>query len=136
METKALLRPLVRLATHELVSARTASRSNADTPRHLSTSNSSYTFIPDYLLPPSIPKKHHVSAVFHRRRSATQFVPTTPGHLHRRRMFSATPTAKAATVIANPRKDEDGKEMLIDITARAAEVCSFHYFATSIHNDC
>ncbi|KAL8699580.1 MAG: hypothetical protein Q9201_005927 [Fulgogasparrea decipioides] len=37
-----------------------------------------------------------------------------------RRPFSASAIASAAVVTANPRKDEDGKEMLIDITDRAS----------------
>lgn len=124
MRTTILSRPLVFLAKHELAFARTASRSSANTQRHLSTVQHSCTSIPDYLLPLLFTKKHPSSTVSHPYRHFPQSALANPGHPLQWRLFSASPSAKAAVVSANPRKDEDGNEMLIDITARAANVCS------------
>ena len=124
MEPKVLLPPLVCLAKPQVTSARAASKFKADTQRHLSISRRSYTSIPDFPLPSSVPKRDRTSAISHRHRPLVQSAPAILGPLLHRRMFSATPVAKAAVVTANPRKDEDGNDMLIDITARAANVCS------------
>ena len=126
MGGKELFRSFRCLAKQELAYARTANRFNTSTTRHLSTSQHSFTSIPDFLLPASTTKKHHATTTSHLHRSFLLFPPTSSGHLSQRRMFSASPGAKAAVVTANPRKDEDGNEMLIDITTRAANVFSLH----------
>ncbi|KAG5980377.1 hypothetical protein E4U55_004087 [Claviceps digitariae] len=38
-----------------------------------------------------------------------------------RRTFSATATQRATTCVLNPQKDEDGKQMMLEITPRAAK---------------
>ena len=124
MRTTVLSRPLICLAKHELSFARAASRSSANTQRHLSTVRHSCTSIPEYLLPLLSTKKHPSSTVSHPYRHFPQSALANSGHPLQWRLFSASPCAKVAVVSANPRKDEDGNEMLIDITARAANVCS------------
>lgn len=124
MQGTVFSRPLVCLAKHELAFTRTASRSSANTQRHLSTVRHSCTSIPEYLLPLSLTEKHPSSTVSHPYIHYPQSALANPRHPLQRRLFSASPSAKVAVVSANPRKDEDGNEMLIDITARAANVCS------------
>lgn len=117
MATKAVLRPLICLAKPELACSRT------NTQRHLSISQCSYTSVPGFLLLAFVTKEHHAPAISYHHSTPLQFAPANPGHPLQWRKFSASSAAKAAVVTANPRKDEEGNEMLIDITARAADVC-------------
>lgn len=44
-----------------------------------------------------------------------------------KRAFTSSSRRQQTTPIFNPRKDEDGKDMNIEITPRAANVCPFKY---------
>ena len=109
MGNKVYLRPLIFLAKQELAVPRRASKVKANTQQH----------------PSSVTEYHHASVIPRRRRPFLS--PASPGHSLQRRMFSVSLAAKAAVIVSNPRKDEDGNEMLIDITARAAKVFPFHF---------
>ena len=127
MGNRALFRSFHSLTRQRLASARTANRLNASTERHLSTSQHCIASLPNLLLPLSIKKEQHPSTASHLHRSILLSPPTALGHLFQQRLFSASPRAEAAVVTANPRKDEDGNEMLIDITTRAANVFCFPF---------
>ena len=125
MGNRILLRPLARLTKHELAFSKRVCMITANTQRNVSNGPHYNTCTYNGLLPASDTKACCSSAIIHRQRSALPSVPAIPAHLLQRRMFSVSPTAKATIVTANPRKDEDGSEMLVDITARAANVFSF-----------
>ncbi|KAE8380720.1 hypothetical protein BDV26DRAFT_256869 [Aspergillus bertholletiae] len=58
------------------------------------------------------------------RRSLPAFV-----RLQQRCAFSSTSLRPATKVLQNPRTGEDGNPLTIDISPRAAEVCSYRYYS-------
>src|SRR5262249_42804767 len=72
-------------------------------------------------LPVARSKVHHNSAVLgqprQQRTNLASNHATTPA-----RAFSTTPSRSATHAIYNPQRDEDGKEMMLEITPRAAKV--------------
>jgi hypothetical protein len=77
------------------------------------------------ILLPSVRRTHHTSAlaVRHSRRYKQQIV----GHwvAQAERKFTTSLPRQRTQAIYNPQVDEDGKEMLLEITPRAAKVCIF-----------
>ncbi len=118
---------LTCLIRHEIRTAMAAKRPSLYTQRRLFTPRpvAHVPCVPDFRIPlltkrcvaptSSSSSQAHQSAlrnVFEREQR----------HLQQRRTFSTSPAAKAVVITANPRKDEGGNEMLIDITDRAANV--------------
>jgi hypothetical protein len=124
MTVKALARPLVQLAKHRVSCTRTARVALVNNNRRPTFANqySTYASIPDSLLPAFMIRKTRVAPSYDPHLPLRQLPHTDVSHA---RHFSASPTPKATIVTANPRKDEDGNEMLIEITARAATVCIY-----------
>ncbi|MCJ1232446.1 hypothetical protein MMC14_000398 [Varicellaria rhodocarpa] len=86
--------------------------------------------LPDFLLPAfSHQRITNTFPCSYRQKSLSRLSPNTPSSVLRsvpetplnpRRLFSTSLSNNAAIVTVNPRKDDDGNEMLIDITPRAA----------------
>lgn len=74
--------------------------------------------IPDFLLP-SLRSWRPNNRLVSRSASSPQF------H-HQRFAFSSTTASRAATVVQNPRTDDDGNPLWINISPRAAKVRGFY----------
>lgn len=106
-----------------------AQRSLSNTSRLQSTSaHSIYPPIADTLLPAFAARRCLASPLPYPHLPLEQRASASLGQLQQLRQFSASPNSRAVVVTANPRTDEDGEEMLIDITARAANVSSAFAF--------
>lgn len=125
MTAEVLTRPLNLLARYELACIRPAKKHIYGTRRPLAiSSHTTQRIIPDFLLPAFATGINLGSPLFHVSSTLHKRAVSHAKHVEQRREFSASPATKAVVVAANPRRDEDGNEMLIDITARAANVGS------------
>lgn len=126
MATDIILQRLTHVARRQCACASPAKKTLVNTSKFASTSHyRTRSSIPDFLLPaftrgtPASLPSSHVHPAFQRR------VGSRAAHVEHHRNISTSPAIRAVVVTANPRKDVDGNEMLIDITTRAANVCGF-----------
>jgi len=139
MAAEILTRPVICLARNELACIRSARKSLFSPRRHLATSSySTQASIPEFLLPAFATKRTVAPSFSYNFSPLHQSPATRMRPLQQRRNFSASAANRAVVVAANPRRDEDGNEMLIDITARAANVQAPHpaSLSTSLLTSC
>ena len=126
MAADILLQRLIHVTKHQCACASPAKKTLVNTSKCISTSYySTHTSIPEFLLPAFSRGNTATSPSFHIHSAFQRHVPTRLGHVEHRQSLSTSAAARAVVVTANPRKDVDGNEMLIDITTRAANVCGF-----------
>ena len=126
MAADIVLQRLTHVAKHQRPCASLAKKTLVNTSKFLSTSYyNTHTSIPEFLLPAFSKGNPAASPPFHIHPACQRYIPTRLGHVEHRRCLSTSPATRAVVVTANPRKDVDGHEMLIDITSRAANVCGF-----------
>ena len=126
MAADIVLQRLTHVAKHQCACASPAKKTLVNTSKFLSTSYySTHASIPDFLLPAFSRGDSAALPSLHIHPTFQRHVPTRFGHTKHRRSLSTSPATRAVVVTANPRKDVDGNEMLVDITTRAANVCGF-----------
>lgn len=121
------MRSLTRVATTQL--GRLSSSQTFQSRIHLQLSTYRHWAHEPLIVPYSLSSRARGSTCFrlYRRADWAHGSLCSPSHHGQERHFSRSSAAKAAVVTANPRKDEDGNEMLIDITPRAASVRTQRY---------
>ena len=91
--------------------------------QHLATNSySPQLATPHCFSPASVTARSIASKEQKRSWRTSKLPPARAGNGDQRRTFSTSPNRNAVEVVANPRKDEYGNDMLIDITARASKV--------------
>lgn len=126
MATDILFQRLAHVAKHRCACASPAKKKLVNPSKFASTScYSTHTSIPDFLLPAFSRGLPAASPSSNVHRPCQPCVPSRVTHVEHHRSISTSPAIRAVVVTANPRKDVDGNEMLIDITTRAANVCGF-----------
>jgi len=133
MSRKAVTRSFEGLARRGLFASEVEMSSCFSIRRHLSFfNNSTNAAIPDFLLPASSLHTSIPHASFHIQSPRPQPQPINRRQVQQRQSFSASAATNATVVAANPRKDEEGNEMLIDITTRAATVSFLYLWLSSV----
>ena len=116
MAATKLMMPLLRLAVERGECIATAKASFSTSRNFVSSSRQHVEPLPEFLLP-SVRKRRIPHTIRTVRPSTLR--------TYSKRKFVSSPVSKAVAVTINPRKDEEGNDMLVDITSRAATVRVF-----------
>ena len=115
--TKSLI-PYLRLAVKRAGRTAVTRASSPITSQNFATSAGlPFEPLPELLLPFLRERPTHLS--YNKSRKSSRLSTSTS---QSKRRFSASHISKAVVVTSNPRKDEEGNDMLVDITSRAATV--------------
>lgn len=110
--------PLLRLAVGSVGYTRvTKATFSSTSPIFMNSSRYKTEPLPEYLLP--FLRERRAYLLFHRPFRSSRL---SCNNSQSKRGFFSSPTPKAVAATINPRKDEEGNDMLIDITSRAATV--------------
>lgn len=109
---------LLRLAVERAGCTRVTQATFSSNSRNIMNSSRHNTEpLPEFLLP--FLRERNASLLFHR---SFRLSRASCHDTQSKRNFSSSPAPKAVAATINPRKDEEGNDMLIDITSRAATV--------------
>lgn len=106
-------RSFIRIAKRGCATAATQSSAPLEflLPRAITKTNAHTAF-------PLHSSSHHLSTCYSIRKLAISY----PGQQPQRRTFAITASRRATTCVLNPQTDEDGNEIMLEITPRAAKV--------------